>query len=48
MTDYAGPRGYVENLQFPWMTSNILGTVLKAKPSQCESDDFTSVVLDPD
>ena len=44
MTDYAGPRDYVENLQCSWMTSNILGTVLTVTQPHCESDDSTRIV----
>ena len=48
MMDYAGLWDYVGNLQSPWMTSNILGTVLMVTPPQCESDVITRIVLDPD
>ena len=48
MTDYNRPQVYVENLQSPWITSNILGTVLNVTSSQWESGNFTHIVLDPD
>ena len=32
MKGYAGPRDYLENLQSPWKTTNILGTVLTVTP----------------
>ena len=48
MTGYAWPRDYVGNLQSPWKTSNILGTVLTVTPPRCESDVFTHIVLNPD
>ena len=44
MTDYAGSRDYVENVQ---TTSNILGTVLlTVTQPHCESDDPIRIVLD--
>ena len=44
--DNAGPRDYVENVQSPRITSNILGNVLTVTQPQCKSDDSTRIVLD--
>ena len=48
MTDYAGPRDYVENFQSSWMTLNILGTLLTVTQPHCKSDDSARIVLAPE
>ena len=41
-----GPWDYIGDLQSLLMISNILGTVLTVTQPQCESDNFTCIVLD--